>query len=230
MCAWSRGLQKRHPVFIAYLLFVSVEQFSLFILDISPKVSGETWWACFWVGMIVEGLLKFGVIAELAHKLLTRWPAVARLGRNAISIAGVLLVFIAAIAAAHAAPENSPWFIGSAHILSQTLYLTEAGLILSLFVVATILKVPWDRITFGIALGFGILWCEHLAVWALVAGGVDRDAWWQDFGNMATYHVCVLIWAYFLLVSKKVQTQTPGLPPPEKPEVWNREMERLLHS
>jgi hypothetical protein len=238
---WRRGIQRRYPFFLCYLLFVALEQFSLYVLDLSPKVSPITWWRAFWFGTIIEGLLKFAVLAELLHHLLHCWPSVAKLGRNLVSGAGVLLVLLAAGIAPFAAPDNTPKLVGGAHILSQTLYMTEAGLIVSIFLLAGFFKIPWDRMTFGIAVGFGFVWCEHLAVWALVTGGLVRNRGWEDFANMATYHLCVLAWFYYLLVSPKVSRKNtippkgPSAGPPIGPtpeedlEVWNRELERLVH-
>ena len=46
---------------------------------------------------------------------------------------------------------------------------------------------------------------------------------------MATYHVCVLIWFYYLLVPQKIPAK-PVVPLPENNlDVWNRELERLVH-
>jgi hypothetical protein len=48
--------------------------------------------------------------------------------------------------------------------------------------------------------------------------------------NMAIYHVCVLIWFYYLLFDSKKGSKPGGPPPPEHHlEVWNKELERLLH-
>jgi hypothetical protein len=44
---------------------------------------------------------------------------------------------------------------------------------------------------------------------------------------MATYHVCVLIWFYYLLVPAKVSTKA-AVPLPENDlDIWNRELKRL---
>jgi hypothetical protein len=236
-CIWRRGIHRRYPLFFCYLIFVALEELCLYALDISPMASPITWWRAFWAGTIIEGLLKFLVVAELLHHLLHSWPAVAKLGRNVVSGAGALLVLLAAGAAAFAAPDNTHWLVGGAHILSQTLYLTEAGLIVAIFLLAACFQIPWDRMTFGIALGFGVVWCEHLAVWALITGGLVRNRGWEDVSIMATYHVSVLIWFYYLLVPAKVhdkpkappQDLPPGPRPEETLEVWNQEMERLLH-
>ena len=248
--AFCKGLHKRFPAFFAYLVFVSVEELTLYTIDVWPTTSAITWWRAFWVGTILEGLLKFVVIAELMQTLLQPWPSVAKLVRNLVSGAGGFFVFLAALAAALAAPDNVHWLVGGGHVLSQTLYLTHAGLIISIFVFATFLRIPWQRDAFGIALGLGTVWCGHLAVWAMVSGGVVRNRGWEDLANMATYHLAVLLWYYYLLVPEKGPVKAKGQdkPPedrslgsssgpssgsPEKQEEvledWNRELERLIH-
>jgi hypothetical protein len=225
---WRRGLFPQCPVFFSYLLFVAVEEFTLYALDVSPAVAPITWWEVFWVGMILEGLLRFAVVAELLRHLLNSWPVLAKVGRNVVTGTGALLVLVGAVAAGFAAPDNTHWLVGGAHILLQTLYIAQAGLILSIFLLVAYFRIPWDRITFGIALGFGIVWCEHLAIWALITGGLVRNRDWVDMANMATYHFSVLLWFYYLLVPEKAISRTAVQPPDNNLAIWNRELERLL--
>ena len=236
-----RGFHRQYPVFCSYLIFASLEGICLYVFDISSRITPNTWWAAFWVGTILEGMLKFAVIGELLHHLLRSWPSIAKLGRNIVSGAGGLLVLLAALAAAYSAPDNTPWFVSGAHVLLQTIYLAAAGLIISMFALAAWLHIPWERPAFGIALGAGLVWCEHLAIWALVSGGIVRNKGWHDFANMGTYHFVVLIWSYYLLVPHKVaspsvQEKNPSLASPLAAETrekeiapWNRELERLIH-
>lgn len=226
---WRRGRWREFPVFFSYLIFVGVEEIVLYGLDVAPGVSWETWWGTLWVGTIVEGLLKFGVIAELLHHLLRPWPALANVGRNFVRAAGVLLVLVAVIAAALTAPNNAHWLISGSHRLRQTVYITDAGLILSLFLLAAYFHVPWEKGRFGIALGFGVVWCEHLAVAAIAgASALTVRPELLDLLNMATYHVAVLIWLYYLLVPIKVARESVVSLPESNLAVWNRELERLL--
>jgi hypothetical protein len=227
-CIWRRGVQKQYPVFFGYLIFASLEGICLYTLDLAPAVSSRAWWYAFWTGTIIEGLWKFIVVAELLHHLLHSWPSVAKLGRNLVSGAGALLVLVASVAAAFAAPDNAPQYIGGAHILSQTLYLTESGLIVSIFVLAACFRIPWERTSFGIALGACVVWCAHLAVWALIAGGVVRNRDWVDLARMGSYHLGVLIWFYYVLVPQKAVTKSTVPLPENNLDVWNRELERLL--
>ena len=227
---WRRGLHKLFPLFLAYCIFEALEEFTLYGLDVLPSVSGETFWRAFCVGLVIEGLIKFTVIGELALHLLRPWPAVAKVGNELIRGAGVVLVLLAILAAAYAPidnPQNA--IISRAHILEQALYIVLSGLVLSLFLFATYFKLSWNNFAFGIALGFGILSCQHLAAWAVTASGAAPDKrHLLDLLNMATYHVCVLIWFYYLMVPPKIRAKSAVPLPEHNLEIWNRELERLL--
>ena len=45
---------------------------------------------------------------------------------------------------------------------------------------------------------------------------------------MATYHLCVFIWFYYLLVPAKATVKPKVSLPENNLAVWNRELERLL--
>ena len=230
VAALLRGsFRRRYPIFFSYLVFSTIEGICLYALDVSPRVSPLTWWRAFVTGTIIEGLLKFALIGELVHQLLHPWPSIATLGRNLISGAGAVLVLAASVAAAVAAPDGAPRIIGGAHIISEAIYLTSAGLIASVFVLAAYFHIPWDSTNFGIAVGAGFTWCVHLTIWALVTGGVVRDQVWEDLAIAGAYHFSVLIWCYYLLVPRAVSIQSPAPALPEGSlDLWNRELERLL--
>jgi hypothetical protein len=60
-------------------------------------------------------------------------------------------------------------------------------------------------------------------------GGLPQSRYLLDFLNMATYHVCVLIWFYYFLVPQKIATTSAVALPENSLDIWNRELERLLH-
>jgi hypothetical protein len=228
---WRRGLHKLFPVFLAYAIFEAIEEFTLYGMDVLPWVKAETFWRAFWVGLIIEGLIKFALIGELFLHLLRSWPALAKLGSWLIRGTGAVLVLLATLAAAYAPIDNPQYsFISRAHILQQTLYIIECGLILFLFLFAAHFELTWNRRTFGIALGLGILSCEHMGTWAVMASGALLDKrHLLDFLNMATYHVCVLIWFYYFLIPQRSATTSVVPLPEHNLEIWNQELERLLH-
>ena len=169
--------------------------------------------------------------------------SLAKLGKFLISGVGMALVLAATVGAAYA-PQDSPYgLINGAHLLEEAIYLIETGLLLFIFLFSGYFRLRPERAIFGIALGLAISGCVHLATWA-IAANVGLPASRRvilDFVNMATYHVCVLTWYYYLLVTPKVrntQVDPPSDPPAgstgapsftEELEELNEEMERLLH-
>jgi len=239
---WRRGLHKLFPVFLAYTLFEAAEEFTLYTLDVLPSVEAATFWQAFVVGLTIEGLLKFALTGELFRHLLRPWPAVAKVGNRLITFAGVVLILVAGLTAGFTTATNPNRIISAAHVLQQSMYVIESGLILFIVLFAAYFRLSWSRQTFGIALGLGVLSCEHLAVWAIAASGaIATESGIFDFVNMGTYHVCVVIWMYYMLAPEKARTKSPKPPrdlPPgvladlsaaENLNVWNQELERLLH-
>ena len=225
-----RGMRRLFPLFLAYLLYEAIEEFTLYAMDVLPSVTWETFWRAFCVGLTIESLLKFALLGELFSHLVRPWPAVARLGNRLVSGTGAVLVLLATLAAAYTAIDNPQHaIISRAHVLEQTLYIIQAGLILFLFLFATYFRLSWDHRTFGILLGFGILSCEHMASWALAANGfLFERRQLLDFLDTTTYHVCVLIWFYYLLIPGKNPTTSAAPLPEHNLAGWNRELERLL--
>jgi hypothetical protein len=227
---WRRKVHKQFPVFLLFAVVVASEQLTIYVVDIIPSVSALAFWRVVWVGLLAEALIKFGLIGEIFVRVFGLYPYLAKLGKLLINGVGVALVLLATMAAAYTPKDNTHWVVSGAHILEQTIYLIECGLLLSLFVFAAYFKLRWSRSAFGIALGLGISACVHLATWALMANG-NFPAHYRIFLiflNMATYHVCVLIWFYYLLVPQGSATASAVLVPEHNLELWNRELERLI--
>ncbi|MGO8795254.1 MAG: hypothetical protein ACLQLC_10560 [Candidatus Sulfotelmatobacter sp.] len=168
---WRRGLQKLYPAFLLFAFGMAIEQLIVYAADVIPSVGPFTFWYVFWVGLLIEALLKFTVIGEIFGHVFGIYPSLAKLGKLLISAVGVLLVLGAAVAAAYTPKDNTYWIVSGAHVLEQTIYLIECGLILFLFVFAAYFRLNWSRLAFGIALGLGISACVHMATWASMANG-----------------------------------------------------------
>jgi hypothetical protein len=228
---WRRKLYKQFPVFLVYAVVIAVEQLTLFVADVLPSVSPTSWWYLFWAGLLAESVVKFVLIGEIFGALFGLYSSLAKLGKLLISGVGVVLVLVATLAAAYTPKDNIYWIVSGAHILEQTIYLIECGLILFLLLFAAYFKLHWSRSCFGIALGLGVSACVHLATWALMANGNFSAQYriFLDLLNLVTFHICVLIWFYYLLTPQKSPTTSSVSLPEHSLEVWNRELERLLH-
>ncbi len=228
---WRLGVHRQHPFFLAFVLASALEQLSLYVLDIVPSVEPLTWWRLFWAGLIVEGILKFALLAEIFAHVFRPYVAIAALGKRAIGAVGVLLIFASTLAAAFAPTDSLFGIVSGAHLLQQTIYIIECGILISIFGFSSYFSIGMPSADRGIALGLSISACVHLATWALVANSSlpDDSRVVLDFINMATFHFCVLMWIYYLLISRKVSATTAPIALPENNlALWNRELERLL--
>jgi hypothetical protein len=228
---WRLGVHRLHPFFLAFVLASALEQLTLYALDIVPSVEPLTWWRFFWLGLILESTLKFALLAEIFAHVFRPYSAIARLGKHAIGAAGVLLIFASSLAAALTPVDGLFGIVSGAHILEQTIYIIECGILASIFGFSAYFRIGMPIAERGIALGLSISACVHLATWALAANNSlpNESRVVLDFINMATFHFCVLMWIYYLLVPRRVSAMTASMALPENNlALWNRELERLL--
>jgi hypothetical protein len=225
---WRRGLHREFPAFFCYAVFEAVGGGAIFAIDVSPSASATLYWWSYFFFLIFEAFIKFLVVGEVFTHLLRRYPPLGKLARVLISGVGIVLVFTATMIAAYA-NASSFWLISAARVLARSVSVVQCGLILFLLVFAAHFRLRWERSAFGITLGFGVAASVHLAYWALAAEWpFGQKSYLLDFLIMAAYHVCVLIWFYYLLLPQMHPTTSLVTPPEHNLEVWNRELERLI--
>jgi hypothetical protein len=229
--SWRERIYRRFPFFFIFIVADCLQRLALYFADIVPSVSAQTWWRMLWACLVVEGVLKFALIAEIFSNAFSQYASLAKLGQALIRGIGIFLVMASAVAAAYAPKDSVFGIVSGAHLLDQTTYLIESGLLVSIFLFSAYFRLRPERLILGIALGLGISACVHLATWAVLANGglPDSKRILLDFVNMATYHVCILIWFYYLLVPRKVVARSAVPLPENNLDVWNRELERLIH-
>jgi hypothetical protein len=226
---WRRGCARQFPAFLIFAILGACGQLAVYAADVLPFVSPLTFWRVDWTSLGLEGILKVALIGEIFALVFGSYPSLARIGRSLIRIIGVLLLMTAAVAAGYA-PKDQLAVVYGSQLLEQTTYFIEAGLLVFIFLFSSYFRLSWNRPLFGITLGLSISACVHLATWALIANGglLESKRLLLVFLNMATFHVSVLIWFYYLLVPLRVAAK-PAVPLPENNlAVWNRELERLL--
>jgi hypothetical protein len=230
---WRRKQVHQIPAFFAFAILSSLSELAVYAADVLPSVNPYTYWQVNWAGLVVESVLKLVLIGEIFASVFGSYAAIARLGKTLIRGVSVVLLLAAVAAAAYAPPNNPNFFIYDFHLLEQTVYFVESGLLAFIFAFAFYFHLIWDRHAFGITLGLSISSCVHLASWAILdnLGLPEPKRIIFVFLNMATYHAVVLMWFYYLLVPAKENTKhlKPLVPLPENNlEVWNRELERLI--
>lgn len=226
---WERGLHGEFPAFFSYVVFEAMGGGAIYVIDVSPSwFSNTTYWRCYVCFQALEVFIKFVVIGEVFTHLLRRYPPLGRVGKFLISGVGIILILAATMIAGLATPAAF-WLISASRILGRSVNVVQCGLIVFLFVFAAHFHLNWRRDVFGITLGLGIIASVYLAYWALMTDRVfGPKTYLLDFISMAAYHLCVLIWFYYLLVPQKSAVTSAVLVPENNLAIWNRELERLL--
>lgn len=228
---WKKGLFRQIPTFTLFALVSPLANLAVYTADVAPQLSALTFWRLELGCLIIEGIFKFIVIGEAFARILKPYPSLGRVGRISVSGLGGALVLITTLVAALSPGDSPVKVISVFHLLAQTVFAVELGLIVFVLAFAAYFGLFWDRSTFGILLGFGTAACVYLACWAISVNTslTPQGRTLLDFIDMATYHSCVLLWFYYFLVPKKVLAieAAPRLPE-NNLELWNRELERLL--
>ncbi len=227
---WKRGTFRQFPAFFAFATLGAVGELGVYAAVVSPAVSAAMYWRVDWGNLILEVVLKFALIGEIFSLLLAAYTCLAQLGKRLICAIGIILIFTAVVLAAYAPAKAYFPIVYGDNLLKQATFFVETGVLLSIFLFSSYFHLHWPRQLFGIALGVSISSCVHLATWGSInnAGFTLHTRILLSFLNMATYHFCVLVWCYYLLVPQELPVQ-PAVPLPENNlAVWNRELERLL--
>lgn len=227
---WSKGLARQIQAFVAFAILSALGEIACFIADVAPFVSAENFWRVSATSLALESLLKFLVIGGICAGVFSQYSSISRISGILISGFGGVLVLVSGLIAGFGHGDNDTLLVSGVHLLEQTVFIIETGLIIFLVLLAAYFHLSWDRLSYGILLGFGISSCEHLATWAIIANASPSEPTRTVFAflNMGTYHLCVLIWFYYVLVPSKVVTKSAASMPENNLAVWNRELERLL--
>ena len=195
------------PAFFAFAALSAVGEFALYAADVIPSVTAANFWRVDWASLLIEGLLKFRADRRRFSRTFSAL-CLARTSRKAPDSRrrDRPWCWQAALAAGYA-PKDSPFgIISGAHLLEQTIYLIESGLLVFIFLFAAYFQLRDRLISFSESRS--VLPFRRVFIWPRghhqpMRGCQPRNEYILDFVNMATYHVCVLIWFYYLLVPQK---------------------------
>jgi hypothetical protein len=222
-----RRLQVQFPAFFSYIIFEILQFAVLAGISWSHLHFGDTYLRAYAAGLGLSTVFRFGVIHEVLTGLFRSYPALSRPGTLLFRGVTLLLLLIVMTMAINSSGNSSGTFIFIVHALDRGASILQCGLLLTLFFLSRYLDLPWRSPMFGIALGVGIVASVGLVIAAIrtqlgISGRVALD-----FTTMATYHCCVVLWLFYLLVPERRPQLVTELPQTDL-EVWNNELESLL--
>jgi hypothetical protein len=222
-----RRLYKQFPSFLLYTAF-ELFQFTvlLAVFIYAKSLADERYRGAFSLGTAISTVVRFGVIYEIFAEVFRNYNALSELGSVLFRWTTIILLLIGvALAGTHGSGPDG--FLVMVSILNRTVSLMQCGLLMFLFLFARYFALSWRNHAFGIALGFGILASVDLANSA-IRSQIAVGSYLLDILGMAAYHVCVLIWIFYLAAPERVTHRIPKQLPEDELGLWNEELQRLL--
>jgi hypothetical protein len=205
---YRRKLHKEFPAFFAYVV-VQVIAFSVqFPIYLTKNV--PAYFDVFWVGAALNVVLAFKIIYEIFVDVLRPYPALKDFGTALFRWAGIVLVLVSVVMICLGERSADP-FRQSILVVQRCVDLVQCGLVLFLFAFCKTLKISWGRLSFGTALGFGIISGADLFTTAVYTGTFVHEVL-ANLINMGAWNLGVLLWLGYALWSRK-ETPLPVLVP-----------------
>jgi hypothetical protein len=208
---YRRSLHRQFPIFLTFVVVQGVAGLALYLMSLAywhfklTRASPELWWKANFVDLLIEVVLKFALIGEILSQLLKLFPALSKLGKVMVRVAGPVLVLAATGVVALSRPSEFAPIIANSHRLDLADYVIQCGMLLCIFLFAAYFHLAWGRLSVGIAVGLGLAGSVQLGTWALWSNlpVTFHQRTLLDFLNMGVYHLSVLIWLYYVLTTPK---------------------------
>ena len=219
---WKRKLQRRFPVFFAYLL-VQIVNFGVLFPLYSAGSRAYTY--AYWVSTTVSLVLGFRIIYEIFCDVLKPYHALRDFGAALFHWASIVVVLIAYVTAMTNPGTGSRFMTIVLLSLEQSVRIMQCALALFLIMFSTYLRISRRHPGFAIALGFGVFAGTKFAVLGLRAMGTMGTDGISVIVAIA-YCVSVLLWLAFLYHSEDAK---PVIDPQPQTWRWDHSLGELTH-
>jgi len=221
-------LHRQFPIFFTYVAAEIVQFMVLFVMLKSPSITGREYGIAYSCGFALSTALRLGIVHEIFAHMFRNYTVLNRFGKPVFRWVTVGLLLAGLTLAAYAGGHDPAWLLSVVHVLDRAASILQCGLLIGLFFFSTYLGLSWRSYIFGIALGVGIFASVELVTSAIRSEtGYAYNAY-LNYITMATYHCCVLIWAFYLLAPEQVSQYALKAAPEIDLESWNQELQRLL--
>jgi hypothetical protein len=228
LCLFRRKLYRTFPVFLIYVASELIQFSILFTMILLPSTSGREYGITYSASSAVSTALRFGVIYEIFLHLFRNYPILSRLGKPMLRWATTGLLLAALTLAVYTGGNRFNQVMYLLNVLDRTASILQCGLLIALLSFAAYLGISLRSHVFGIALGLGIFASVELTNAAIRTHLGQAYSAYLDYLTMATYHICVLIWIWYLWAPEKIPAKSVQQLPEHNLETWNQELQRFI--
>ena len=196
---YRRKLHKEFPAFFAYV----VAQILVFCVQFPIYLFGEqkAYFDAYWIAAGIDIFLAFRILHEIFLDVFKPYHALKDLGTALFRWAALVMVLLSAVLISFSSSVQDP-IITSILTVQRCVRVVQCGLVVFLLAFSSNLGVSWKRLSFGIALGFGVISGSELLSNAMFSGQHLGRPLWQ-LTTMATYHLGMLVWLVYAVVNRR---------------------------
>jgi hypothetical protein len=224
---FAKKLWRRFPFFVSYAtanFLLGIALYAVYVSRLPRIVYFDVYWLSEGIGLF----LGLAVVSEIFKNLLTPYPALRRLAAQIFRGATVFLVLLGCVLI-YAQPVGEQSRIQAAFFLvEQVGRILEVGLLVFLFVFASVFGLHWRQYLFGIALGLGIfVTVELVAVTLRTQFGFHANSIFSMI-RAISFNLSMFIWISYLL-APELAVSPSEVPKRAQLEQWNKAIMELIY-
>jgi hypothetical protein len=194
---YRRRLHKEIPAFFVYMIV----QLLIFCVQFPVYTYGtrEAYFDVYWVATMLDLVFAFKIIHEIFLDVFKPYHALKDLGTALFKWAALVMVLLSAALISLSSTSQDPLF-DSILTVQRCVRVVQCGLVVFLLAFSGTLGVGWRRLSFGIALGFGVVAGGELLASAMLSGQRLHAQLWQT-STLVSYELGMSIWLFYSLVN-----------------------------
>jgi hypothetical protein len=198
---FRRKLYQEFPSFFAFV----VAQIVFFAIEFPVHLlCPEYYFNVFWIATALNLVLAFKIIYEIFLDIFRPYPALRDFGTALFKWAALIMILVSVVLISVSPAWDDP-VTRSILVVQRCIRMVQCGLVIFLLAFCKNLGVSWRRLSFGIALGFGILSGAELLTTALYSG-LRMHGLAATVITMGAYNLGMLIWLYYCLVNRRADS------------------------
>jgi hypothetical protein len=217
---------RKFPIFTCYVIFNLMEGMLAYVLQLQHNRSAYLY--TYIIGETISVALGLALVYEIFGHLFQPHPALRKLAVMVFRVAALLLVVLAGGVIYYSrSPFDARDIVSALSVIEEAARIMEVGLIMFLFLSASVFGLHWRQLVFGITLGLGISVAVKLAEVTLLRYAPSAGAA-LALPGMLSFAVSLFIWLVYAMAPERVAS-TVELPKTAQLERWNQAMMELIH-
>ena len=190
---FRRRLHKEFPAFFAF----TVTQIAIFAIEfpVHQWAGYAAYFYTYWIATALNLAFAFKIIHEVFVDVFRPYHALKDLGTALFKWAALVMLLVSVVLVSTSPGWQDP-LAQTVLVVQRCVRVIQCGMVLFLLAFCKHLGISWQRQSFGIAMGFGLVAGVELFTYALYSGGhIHGDA--TNLTNMTTYNLGIFIWMYY---------------------------------